>query len=270
MSFLFPDASTTELGVVQVGANINVDANSVISIPQSVATSASITFGNITDSALTAGRITFAGTAGILTDDADLTYNSTSNTLSTVNVSVSGALTLAGNSVVTSVTPTAGSGISLTSVTTSGPASAFTVNNTGVLSITTSGGLSTNTSATGAVSITNTGVTSIIAGTNISISSATGAVTISASGAALITVVGTAIAYAALATDEYIGVTANPTVVTLPLGVAGKTYIIKNETTGTTTVTGTGGQLLDATLTKSLNANASISVVFRAGAWRII
>jgi hypothetical protein len=50
----------------------------------------------------------------------------------------------------------------------------------------------------------------------------------------------------------------------------GKTYIIKNETTGSTTVTGTLGQLLDASLTKTLGANASISVVFRAGAWRII
>jgi hypothetical protein len=246
MSYLFPDASTTELGVVQVGSNINIDANSIISIPQSVATSASVTFGNVTDSALTAGRITFAGTAGILTDDNDLVYNPTTNTLSIVNVNVSGALNLNGNSVITSVTPTAGTGISLTSVTTSGPASAFTIN--------------------------NTGVTKIVAGTNVTISPAggTGDVTINASSSPLITTVGTAVAYTALATDEYIGVTINPTIVTLPTGIVGKTYIVKNETTGITTVTGTLGQLLDATLTKSLGANASITVVFRAGAWRII
>lgn len=244
MSYLFPLGTTTELGSVQVGTNIDVDADSIISIPQSVATTASVTFGNITDSALTAGRITFAGTAGLLTDDGDLTYNSTTNTLTAVNVSVSGNLQLNGNSVVTSVTPTAGPGISLTSVTTNGPAAAFTVN--------------------------NTGVTSIIAGTNISISSATGAVTISAASEGILQTVGTAANYAALATDEYIGVTANPTTVTLPTGVVGKTYIIKNETTGTTTVTGTGGELLDTTVTKSLGARASISVVFRAGAWRII
>jgi hypothetical protein len=269
MSYLFPDASATELGVVQVGSNIDVDANSVISIPQSVATTASVTFGNVTDSALTAGRVTFAGTAGLLSDDGDLTYNPTTNTLTAVNVSVSGALTLSGSSVVTSVTPTAGTGISLTGVTTSGPAAAFTVNNTGVTSAVAGTGISVS-SGTGAVTIANTGVTSIVAGTNISISSATGVVTISASGAALITTVGTATAYTALATDEYIGVTANPTTVTLPAGVAGKTYIVKNETTGTTTVTGTGGELLDTTATKTLSARASISVVFRAGAWRII
>jgi len=246
MSYLFPNASTTELGVVQVGSNINVDANSVISIPQSVATSASVTFGNITDSALTAGRITFAGTAGILTDDGDLTYDPVTNTLTVVNLNASGTLKLNGNSVVTSVTPTAGTGISVTSVTTGGPAAAFTVN--------------------------NTGVTKIIAGTNITISPIGGAgdVTVNASSSPIITTVGTAVAYTALATDEYIGVTANPTIVTLPTGVVGKTYIIKNETTGSTTVTGTLGQLLDASLTKTLGAQASLTVVFRAGAWRII
>ena len=244
MSYLFPDASATELGVVQVGANINVDANSVISIEQSVAPTADITFGNVTDSALTAGRVTFAGTAGLLSDDGDLLYDPATDTLTALNIEVIGSLELNGNSVVTSVTPTAGTGISLTSVTTSGPAAAFTVN--------------------------NTGVTSIIAGTNITISSATGAVTISAASEGILQTVGTAANYAALATDEYIGVTANPTTVTLPTGVVGKTYIIKNETTGATTVTGTGGQLLDNTATKTLSTRASISVVFRAGAWRII
>jgi len=205
MSYLFPDATTADLGVVQVGANINVDANSVISIPQSVATTATVTFGT---------------------------------------VNVTNTLTLNGASVITSVTPTAGTGISLTSVTTSGPAAAFTVNNTGVISI--------------------------IAGTNISVSSTLGVVTITASSSPLVQTTSTALAYLATATDEYIGVTANPTIVTLPTGVVGKTYIVKNETTGITTVTGTLGQLLDATLTKNLLANASLTVVFRAGAWRII
>jgi hypothetical protein len=246
MSYLFPLGTTTELGSVQVGSNIDVDANSVISIPQSVATSASVTFANVTDSALTAGRVTFASTAGLLSDDGDLTYDPTTNTLSVVNVSVSGTLELNGDSVVTSVTPTAGTGISLTAVTTSGPAAAFTVN--------------------------NTGVTKIVAGTNITISpgAGTGDVTINAASEGILQTVGTAVNYAVLATDEYIGVTANPTTVTLPTGIVGKTYIIKNETTGSTTVTGTGGELLDTTASKVLATNASISVVFRAGAWRII
>ena len=258
MSYLFPNGSATELGVLQVGANINVDANSVISIPQSVATTANVTFGNITDSALTAGRITFAGTSGLLTDNGNLTFNPVTNTLSVtnitvtnnaniVNANVSGNLTLNGNSVITSVTPTAGNGISITSLVSGGPAASFTVN--------------------------NTGVTKITAGNNITISpiGGTGNVTINSSSDGIFQTVGTAVAYTALATDEYIGVTANPTLVTLPTGVTGKTYIVKNEGAGGgTTVTGTLGQLLDNSLTKTLGNNASITVIFRAGAWRII
>jgi hypothetical protein len=253
MSYLFPNASTIELGVVQVGANINVDANSVISIPQSVATTANITFGNITDSALTAGRVTFAGAGGLLTDSGNLTFNTGSNTLSVTNVTVTnnanilGNLTLNGNSVVTSVTPTAGNGISITSLVSGGPNASFTVN--------------------------NTGVTKITAGNNITISPAggTGNVTINSTSDGIFQTVGTAVAYTALATDEYIGVTANPTIVTLPTGITGKTYIIKNEGAGGgTTVTGTLGQLLDGSLPKNLGNNASISVIFRAGAWSII
>lgn len=205
MSYLFPDATKTDLGVVQVGANIDVDANSVISIPQSVATTATVTFGT---------------------------------------VNVTNTLTLNGASVITSVTPAAGPGISITNLVSTGTATSFTVN--------------------------NTGVTSIVAGTNISINTSTGAVTINAAAEGILQTIGTGTDYTATATDEYIGVTANPTTVTLPTGVTGKTYIVKNETTGNTTVTGTGGQLLDDTLTKSLGTRVSISLVFRAGAWRII
>jgi hypothetical protein len=207
MSYLFPEGSTTERGVVEVGSNIDV-LDGVISIPQSVETTADVIFKT---------------------------------------VSATDELKLDGDSVITTVTPTAGTGISLTSVTTTGSAAAFTIN--------------------------NTGVTKIVAGTNITISpnGGTGDVTINAEAEGILKTVGTAIAYTALATDEYIGVTANPTIVTLPTGVVGKTYIVKNEGAGgSTTVTGTLGQLLDGSLTKNLNNNASLSVVFRAGAWRII
>jgi hypothetical protein len=204
MSYLFPLGSTLEQGVVEVGSNISVDVNGIISIPQSVATTAAVTFDTI---------------------------NATT------------ALKLNGNTVVTSITPTAGSGISVTGLSTGGPAPAFTIN--------------------------NTGVTSLIAGTNVTLSSTTGAVTISVQEPGIETTTSTAVAYTASASDGYIGVTANPTVVTLPLGVTGKVYIIKNEGTGTTTVTGTGTDKIDGSTTKALSANASISVIYRAG-WRVI
>jgi hypothetical protein len=204
MSYLFPLGDTANIGVLQVGSNITVDANSIISIPQSVATTATVTFD---------------------------TLNATT------------ALKLNGNSVVTSVTPTAGTGISVTGLTTSGPGSAFTIN--------------------------NTGVTSLIAGTNVVLSGSTGAVTISVQEPGIETTTSTATAYTASATDGYIGVTANPTTVTLPAGVTGKVYIIKNEGSGTTTVTGTASDKIDGSNSKSLSANASMTVIFRAG-WRVI
>lgn len=255
MSYLFPIGSTTEIGVVEVGSNITV-LNGVISIPQSVAITATPTFASlttttsltspaITDSSLTSGRITFAGAGGLLSDSNSLTFNSGTNTLSVPNVNVSTALTLNGNSVVTSVTPTAGNGISLTSVTTSGPASAFTVNNTGVLSL--------------------------IAGTGITVSSATGNVTISATGATIINTKGVAANYTLLSTDDYVGATVQGITLTLPAGVLGQTYILKNEGgSGAVSIAATSPDTIDGSATKSMNSNASITVVYRAGAWRII
>lgn len=48
-----------------------------LSLPQSIATSSSPTFANLTDSALTSGRVVIAGASGILADDADLTFSGT-------------------------------------------------------------------------------------------------------------------------------------------------------------------------------------------------
>ena len=53
-----------------------------------VTTLATLASAKVSD--LTAGRVTFAGVDGALVDDADLTYNSTTNTLSAVNFSGTG------------------------------------------------------------------------------------------------------------------------------------------------------------------------------------
>jgi len=54
--------------------------------------------GNITGttgtfSSLTSGRLTFAGANGLLTDDGDLTYNGTTNTISAGNITLTGNVT---------------------------------------------------------------------------------------------------------------------------------------------------------------------------------
>jgi hypothetical protein len=174
MSYLFPLGTATDIGQLQVGSNIDVDANSVISIPQSVATTSDLTFKSV---------------------------NATSS---------------------------------------------LSVNGTPV-------------------------VYKLIAGDNITLSAASGIVTISATGEGILKTVGVIANYTALATDEYIGVTVNPTIVTLPLGVTGKEYTIKNEaTSGNTTVKGTGLEKLDGSSSKNLSSYASLTVVFRNGVWNII
>lgn len=225
MSYLFPEGSTTERGVVEVGSNIDV-LDGVISIPQSVATTANITFNDVNVN----GDLNIAG-----------------DTLSLGSISA-GNIFDNTNRVVTSVTPSAGDGISLTSVTTTGPTTSFTVNNTGVLSL--------------------------IAGTGITLSGSTGDITVSATGADFLNTIGVTNNYTATATDEYIGVNSTSLVtVTLPTGIEGRQYIIKEERgsgTGKVNVQGTGSEKIDGSSFKQLTANASLTVVFRAGTWRII
>jgi hypothetical protein len=208
MSYLFPEGSTTERGVVEVGSNIDV-LDGVISIPQSVATTATVIYDTI---------------------------NTTT------------ALKLDGKSVVTSVTPTAGSGISVTSLTGTGPSTSFTVNNTGVLSL--------------------------VAGTGITVSAATGTITVSATGTDIIKTIGVTSNYTATADDEYIGVdSTNLVTITLPVGVTGRVYTIKEEHgsgTGKVNIQGTNSEKIDGSAFKQLTALASLTVVFRAGQWRII
>lgn len=206
MAYLHPIATKTDLGVVTVGDYIGVTVDGVISIPQDVSTTAAVTFGS---------------------------------------VSATTALSLNGNSVITSITPSAGTGISITALDSVGPDTGFTVN--------------------------NTGVTSIVAGDNISISSATGAVTITATGSGKVKTVATAVNYTALADDEYIGGTASGITITLPLGVTGKVYMIKNENAGNNiVVSGTAPEKIDGAVSKALANYASITVISRGGNWHII
>jgi hypothetical protein len=74
---------------------------------------------------------------------------------------------------VTTVNTTAGTGISLSSQTTTGATTAVTITNSGVTSAVAGSGISVS-GATGAVTVTNTGVRSIAAGTGVSVSATTG------------------------------------------------------------------------------------------------
>jgi len=79
--------------------------------------------------------------------------------------------------VITNVTPSAGTGISITSVTSNGPAASFTINNTGVTSLQGTPYIGVSASS-GSVTVTNLGVQTLTAGTDTAVSSTTGTITV--------------------------------------------------------------------------------------------
>ena len=118
-------------------------------------------------------------------------------------------------------------------------------------------------------------VPAIIAGIGITIDANTDFITISSTGADLIKVYGTTTNYTATLEDEYIGVNSTTAVtITLPNGVSGRVYIIKDELgqgSGKITIQPQTGESIDGKVSYVIGVpNQSVSVVFRAGQWRII
>jgi hypothetical protein len=156
---------------------------------------------------------------------------------------------IGGSNVVTSVNPVAGAGISITNLVSIGNTVGFAVSNTGVLSVT--------------------------AGAGISVSSSTGFITISSTGPDLISTTGVTSSYTATANDEYIGVYSESNVtITLPVGIAGRVYIIKDEYgqgAGKITIQPSGSEKIDNKSTYVISVpNQAVSIVFRGTQWRII
>lgn len=154
-----------------------------------------------------------------------------------------------GEGAVTTVTPKASDGIALSDVVTTGPHPHFTIKNTGVLSLT--------------------------SGPGISLSGTTGNITVSTSGTNFIHVYGTTSDYTLTADDEYVGVNsiANVTL-TLPVGVTGRMYIIKDEhgqNGGKIFIKCQNTDLIDGASTYTISVPyQSVTVVYRAGQWRIV
>ena len=151
--------------------------------------------------------------------------------------------------VVTSVNPVAGAGVSITNLVSIGNTVGFAVSNIGVLSLT--------------------------AGDGIAISTSRGNITISAAGADLISTIGVTGSYTATVNDEYIGVySAGAVTITLPLGITGRVYTIKDEYgqgSGKITIQPSGAEKIDNANTYIISVpNQSVSIVFRGGQWRII
>jgi hypothetical protein len=116
---------------------------------------------------------------------------------------------------------------------------------------------------------TTTGLGVVQVGSGLSITPL-GVLSATNSGTDIINVTLTGVDYTALLTDYYIGATDDDLTITLPLGVVGKVYYVKNQANGNIKIKGTSGETLDSSSSKTLGTNASIIVVFDGTRWNIM
>ena len=93
-SSLVTDATSTTTGSIITAGGVGIAKALFVGTTANIAgttTLAGVTATSITDSGLTSGRVTYAGTAGLLQDSANLTFNGTTLTANTI-----GAFTLSG------------------------------------------------------------------------------------------------------------------------------------------------------------------------------
>ena len=80
----------------------------------------------------------------------------------------------------------------------------------------------------------------------------------------------TSVSYTATSTDLYIGATEKNITITLPKGILGRVYYIKNQVSGNIKVQGTGGETIDGSSFQTLGSNAGFIVVFDGTRWNIL
>jgi hypothetical protein len=114
---------------------------------------------------------------------------------------------------------------------------------------------------------TSLGVVQVGSGLSITPS---GILSVNGGSSSFINVTLTSTNYTATADDYYIGATKKDIDITLPLGITGKVYIIKNQINGSIKVKASGGQKIDTSSDKTLGSEASIIVVFDGTRWNTI
>jgi hypothetical protein len=114
---------------------------------------------------------------------------------------------------------------------------------------------------------TNLGVVQVGSGLSITPS---GILSATGGSSSFINVTLTNVDYTATADDYYIGATKKEIDITLPLGITGKVYVIKNQATGNIKVKCSGGQTLDTSSSKTLGSESSIIVVIDGSRWNVI
>ena len=85
-----------------------------------------------------------------------------------------------------------------------------------------------------------------------------------------VTVTLTAVSYTVTAADAYVGATNNNITITLPVGILGRVYYVKNQSGGNIKVQGTGGETIDGAAFQTLGSNSGFMVVFDGARWNIL
>jgi len=70
--------------------------------------------------------------------------------------------------------------------------------------------------------------------------------------------------------DYYVGATDKNITITLPKGILGRVYYIKNQISGNVKVQGTAGETIDGSASQTLGSNAGFILVFDGTRWNII
>lgn len=115
---------------------------------------------------------------------------------------------------------------------------------------------------------TSLGVVQVGAGLSITPS---GILSATGGGSSLLNISLVGVDYTATINNYYIGATKKDITITLPLGIAGKVFIVKNQTvSGNIKVQGTGGELLDSSAFKTLGSDASLIAIFDGFRWNLV
>jgi hypothetical protein len=114
---------------------------------------------------------------------------------------------------------------------------------------------------------TSLGVVQVGSGLSIT---PTGVLSATNSGSNFINVTLTPVSYSVTSTDSYVGATNNNITITLPTGLLGRVYYVKNQANGNIRVQGTGSETIDGSAFQTLGSNGGFMLVFDGARWNIL
>lgn len=117
---------------------------------------------------------------------------------------------------------------------------------------------------------TTTSLGVVQVGTGLSITPAGVLSAIGSSGNFFVNVTLTNVDYTATATDSYVGATSNNITITLPFGILGRVYYVKNQSSGNIRVQGSGAESINGNTFQTLGSNGGFMVVFDGARWNIV